>query len=215
MAQAEPLIRSIPLDRLELAPENVRKTPPDPAFFAELKASIAAHGLMKNLVVRTVDPGGDPGSAQGQASGERCAVVAGGCRLAAMNALAEEGVLDADHTRSLPRDRRGGERRRTLSRRERGAPRHAPRRPGRRVREARERGYIRIRHRGALRHDGAHGRAAPESRRRRTRTARRLPGQRDGPGHPQGLHGHDRPRPPNGGLGAGEGIRATGPAAGW
>ena len=95
MAQAEPLIRSIPLDRLELAPENVRKTPPDPAFFTELKASIAAHGLMKNLVVRTEDTGGDPES--GPAPAERYAVVAGGRRLAAMNALAEEGVLDADH----------------------------------------------------------------------------------------------------------------------
>ena len=89
MAQAEPLIRSIPLDRLELAPENVRKTPPDPAFFAELKASIAAHDLLENLIVRIEHPG-DNGI-------ERCAVVAGGCRLAAMNALAEEGVLDADH----------------------------------------------------------------------------------------------------------------------
>ncbi len=95
MAQAEPLIRSIPLNRLELAPENVRKTPPDPAFFTELKASIAAHGLMKNLVVRTEDPGADPGS--GPAPAERYAVVAGGRRLAAMKALAEEGVLDADH----------------------------------------------------------------------------------------------------------------------
>ena len=95
MAQAEPLIRSIPLNRLELAPENVRKTPPDPAFFAELKASIAAHDLLENLIVRIEDPGGDPGSAQ--APGEHCAVVAGGCRLAAMNALAEEGILDADH----------------------------------------------------------------------------------------------------------------------
>ena len=97
MAQAEPLIRSIPLSRLELAPENVRKTPPDPAFFAELKASIAAHGLMENLIVRTEEPGGDLGSGPGQAPGERFAVVAGGRRLAAMNALAEEGVLDADH----------------------------------------------------------------------------------------------------------------------
>ena len=97
MAQAEPLIRSIPLSRLELAPENVRKTPPAPAFFAELKASIATHDLLENLIVRIDDPGGDPGSGPGQASGERCAVVAGGCRLAAMKDLAEEGVLDADH----------------------------------------------------------------------------------------------------------------------
>ena len=97
MAQAEPLIRSIPLNRLELAPENIRKTPADPAFFAELKASIASHGLLENLIVKVVGTGCDSGSGPGQALGERCTVVAGGRRLAAMKALAEEGVLDADH----------------------------------------------------------------------------------------------------------------------
>ena len=40
--RAEPLIREIPLSRLALAPENVRKTPPDPRADPELKASIAA-----------------------------------------------------------------------------------------------------------------------------------------------------------------------------
>ncbi len=89
MAQAEPLIHSIPLSRLELAPENVRKTPGDPAAFAELKASIVAHGLLENLIVRAEDPG--------ESGIERCAVVAGGRRLAAMKALAKEGALDADH----------------------------------------------------------------------------------------------------------------------
>ena len=97
MPDTEPTIRSIPLSRLELAPENVRKTPTDPAALAELKASIAAHGLLENLIVRAGDPGEDPGSGPGQAPGECCAVVAGGRRLAAMKALAEEGVLDADH----------------------------------------------------------------------------------------------------------------------
>ena len=89
MTHPEPTIRSIPLSRLELAPENVRKTPPDPAFFVELKASIAAHGLLENLIVRAEDPG--------ESGIERCAVVAGGRRLAAMKALADEGALDADH----------------------------------------------------------------------------------------------------------------------
>ncbi len=89
MAQVEPLIRSIPLNHLELAPENVRKTPADPAAFAELKASIAAHDLLENLIVRSEDPETAPT--------EHYAVVAGGRRLAAMKALAEEGVLDADH----------------------------------------------------------------------------------------------------------------------
>ena len=97
MAQVKPLIRSIPLNRLELAPENVRKTPADPAALAELKASIAAHGLLENLIVRIEDTGHDPGSGPEQAHVDRCAVVAGGRRLAAMKALAEEGVLNADH----------------------------------------------------------------------------------------------------------------------
>ena len=77
--RAEPLIREIPLSRLSLAPENVRKTPPDPRADAELKASIAALGLLENLVVRPDEP--DEGGA------ERYAVVAGGRRLKAMLAL--------------------------------------------------------------------------------------------------------------------------------
>ena len=97
MTHPEPFIRSIPLSRLELAPENVRKTPADPAAFAELKASIAAHGLLENLIVRIEDTGHDPGSGPEQAHVDRCAVVAGGRRLAAMKALASEGALDADH----------------------------------------------------------------------------------------------------------------------
>ena len=80
------VIRDIPLSRLALAPENVRKTPPDDRALAELKASIEAHGLLENLVARADDD-----------SGERFAVLAGGRRLAALKALAEEGSLDADH----------------------------------------------------------------------------------------------------------------------
>ena len=97
MAHIKPLIRSIPLNRLELAPENVRKTPADPAALEEIKASIAAHGLLENLIVRIEDTGHDPGSGPEQAHVDRCAVVAGGRRLAAMKALVEEGILDADH----------------------------------------------------------------------------------------------------------------------
>ncbi len=87
--RAEPLIREIPLTRLALAPENVRKTPPDPRADAELKASIAALGLLENLVVRADEPGED--------GTDRYAVVAGGRRLKAMQALVEDGVFDADH----------------------------------------------------------------------------------------------------------------------
>ena len=97
MTHPEPFIRSIPLNRLELAPENVRKTPADPAALEELKASIAAHGLLENLIVRIEDTGHDPGSGPEQAHVDRCAVVAGGRRLAAMKALVEEGILNADH----------------------------------------------------------------------------------------------------------------------
>ena len=81
----ESAIRSIPLDRLVIAPENVRKTPPDSIAEAEMKASIATHGLLENLVVRSDGPGGDH------------AVVAGGRRLAALKALAADGMLDAAH----------------------------------------------------------------------------------------------------------------------
>ena len=82
-------IRNIPLSQLELSPDNVRKTPADASAFTELKASIAAHGLLENLIARAMEPGPD--------SVTRCAVIAGGRRLAAMQALAAEGALDEDH----------------------------------------------------------------------------------------------------------------------
>ena len=85
----EAAIRDIPLCRLALAPENVRKTPPDENAQAQLLASIKAHGLLKNLVARPDAPDAD--------GVERFAVVAGGRRLAALQALAENGTLHADH----------------------------------------------------------------------------------------------------------------------
>ena len=85
----EPAIRDIPLCQLALAPENVRKTSPDEAADAQLIASIKSHGLLENLVARADDPAED--------GAERYAVVAGGRRLAALKALAEDGTLDADH----------------------------------------------------------------------------------------------------------------------
>ena len=85
----EAAIREIPLCRLALAPENVRKTPPDENAQAQLLASIEAHGLLKNLVARPDDPDAD--------GVERFAVVAGGRRLTALQALAENGTLHADH----------------------------------------------------------------------------------------------------------------------
>ena len=82
-------IRDIPLSQLELSPDNVRKTPADASAFTELKASIAAHGLLENLIARAMEPGTDCVA--------RYAVIAGGRRLAAMQALAAEGTLDEDH----------------------------------------------------------------------------------------------------------------------
>ena len=82
-------IRHIPLSQLELSPDNVRKTPADASAFTELKASIAAHGLLENLITRSMGPGTDCDA--------RYAVIAGGRRLTAMQALAAEGVLEEDH----------------------------------------------------------------------------------------------------------------------
>ena len=82
-------ISDIPLSQLELSPDNVRKTPADASAFTELKASIAAHGLLENLIARSMEPGTD-GIA-------RYAVIAGGRRLVAMQALAAEGTLEEDH----------------------------------------------------------------------------------------------------------------------
>ena len=84
---AEPRIREIPLSRLALAPENVRKTPPDAQADAALKASVAAIDVLENLVVRVDGPVEDG----------RYAVVAGGRRLKAMQELAADGVIGADH----------------------------------------------------------------------------------------------------------------------
>ena len=66
----DPVIRPIPLDRLELSPANVRRTDAGKAAFAELKASIAAHGLLENLVAHPIVPGQD--------GVNRYAVIAGG-----------------------------------------------------------------------------------------------------------------------------------------
>ena len=85
MHDPERNISDIPLSQLELSPDNVRKTPADASAFTELKASIAAHGLLENLIARSMEPSTD------------YAVIAGGRRLAAMQALAAEGGLDEDH----------------------------------------------------------------------------------------------------------------------
>ena len=84
----EPVIRSIPLHRLEPSPANVRKTEAGKSAFAELKASIAALDVLENLVVRDIGPA--------EHLGERFAVIAGARRLAALNELAGEGVIEVN-----------------------------------------------------------------------------------------------------------------------
>ena len=79
-------VRELALDTLEPAPENVRTAPPEAAALAELKASLAAHGLLASLVVRPIE-----------SIRPRYAVVAGGRRLAALKALAAEGVIPVNH----------------------------------------------------------------------------------------------------------------------
>ena len=84
-----PVIRPIPLSQLELSPDNVRKTPASGNALAELTASIAAHGLIGSLLVQSPHPGPDGAG--------RYPVIAGGRRLAALNALVHDGKLEPDY----------------------------------------------------------------------------------------------------------------------
>ncbi|WP_060979535.1 MULTISPECIES: ParB/RepB/Spo0J family partition protein [Pseudomonadota] len=77
------MIKTIPLNKLVPSPRNVRRHN-DPVADAELKASIAARGLLQNLIVR-------PG-AKGKFE-----VEAGERRRKAMLALADDKVLPKDH----------------------------------------------------------------------------------------------------------------------
>jgi len=78
------MIKSLPLNSLTLSPDNVRKTPPTQADQIALMASILAHGLLENLVVKN----------RGTATYE---VIAGGRRLQALKTLAERGEIAPDH----------------------------------------------------------------------------------------------------------------------
>ena len=97
MNNADTVIRFIPLSRLDLSPDNVRKTPAGRAAFAELKASIAAHGLLENLVVRAIEPDAGPNPDQAPEGARRHSVIAGGRRLSALMELAREGMLSPDY----------------------------------------------------------------------------------------------------------------------
>src|SRR5207237_3167469 len=74
----------IPLNKLVAWDGNVRKTSGADTSLAELAASIAAHGLINNLVVLPEKDGMHP-------------VVAGGRRLVAHQLLVEQGKMAADH----------------------------------------------------------------------------------------------------------------------
>src|SRR3546814_941392 len=74
-----PMIKSIPLAKLVQSPRKVHRHG-DPAADSELKASIAAHGLLQNLIVRPAARG-------------KFEVEAGERRRCALLALAEEKVL--------------------------------------------------------------------------------------------------------------------------
>jgi ParB family transcriptional regulator, chromosome partitioning protein len=78
------IVRMISLSGLDVSAQNVRKTAADEQAEVELKASIRAVGVLQNLVVQ-------PGTKRG-----RFEVIAGGRRLAALRALALEGVIPHD-----------------------------------------------------------------------------------------------------------------------
>ena len=77
------MIKSIPLNKLVQSPRNVRRHS-DPAADAELKASISAHGLLQNLIVRPAAKG-------------KFEVEAGERRRRSMLALADDKILARDH----------------------------------------------------------------------------------------------------------------------
>ncbi|MXP15767.1 chromosome partitioning protein ParB [Altererythrobacter confluentis] len=77
------MIQSIALKKLVPSPRNVRKSS-DVLADLQLRADIAARGLLQNLVVRIGKRG-------------KFEVEAGGRRLAALQALAEEGTLPESH----------------------------------------------------------------------------------------------------------------------
>ena len=189
-------IRDIPLSQLELSPDNVRKTPAEASAFTELKASIAAHGLLENLIVRSTEPGPDDAG--------RYAVIAGGRRLAAMQALAAEGALDGDHP--VPCRMTGNilaAEEVSLAENSARAAIH-PADQGGGVPPPGRCGQHGGRHRGALRGLGAHRGETAAAWQRRTGAARSLPRRRNRSGHIDGLRRHHGSGAPECGLGGGE-----------
>ncbi|TFX69908.1 ParB/RepB/Spo0J family partition protein [Escherichia coli] len=81
LAQTEEV--SVPLDSLIKSPLNVRTVPYSAESVSELADSIKGGGLLQNLVVHALP-------------GDRYGVAAGGRRLAALNMLAERGIIQVD-----------------------------------------------------------------------------------------------------------------------
>ncbi len=81
LAQTEEV--SVPLASLIKSPLNVRTVPYSAESVSELADSIKGVGLLQNLVVHALP-------------GDRYGVAAGGCRLAALNMLAERDIIPAD-----------------------------------------------------------------------------------------------------------------------
>ena len=79
--------RLVALDALKPSAANSRRTAASKSADDELRASIAAHGLLENLVVRMHEPDGKPPTFE---------VVAGGRRLRALRDLADAGQVPAD-----------------------------------------------------------------------------------------------------------------------
>ena len=177
-------IALIPLDRLELSPDNARRTSAGDAALAETQG-----------LDRRPRAAGEPGRPapgrrrQGRPlRGDRGRAQAGGDAGAGRGRRAGRRL-----PRALPRVRRRRHAARTVAGREHGPRRHAPGRPdGDLPPPGRRRGDGR-RDRRALRRRRAHGRAAPAPGRRRAGAAGCAARRRDRPGDADRLRPHRRP----------------------
>ena len=88
MAETMRLVE-VPLDRLKISDENVRKAPPDERGVQRLAALIKAQGLLQPLLVESLAAGGGRKEPDWIVTG-------GGRRLAAMRRLAAEGAWESD-----------------------------------------------------------------------------------------------------------------------
>lgn len=83
-AQSDSSIRMLPVRQLVVSDLNVRKSKASKSDDESLQASILAHGIIQNLVALPCEEGVYP-------------VVSGGRRLTQLNALVDDGRIDADY----------------------------------------------------------------------------------------------------------------------